>query len=74
MTQERGLHEGQPAVFKGVPLHKGRKCDVKIRREQFFRSLATNLRNWLLSLQSSNVSSTTYNRSSSEYDDLISNL
>lgn len=65
--------DGQPAVFKGVPLHNGRKCDVMIRRGQFFASLAANLRNRLLSFQSTNVSSTNYDRSS-EFDDLIGKL
>jgi hypothetical protein len=46
-----------PTAFEGVILQSGRKCDVLIRREQFFRSLANNLRNRLLTSQSSHVSS-----------------
>ena len=64
--------EGQ-RVFQGVKLHKGRKCDVAIKRGQFFASLTANLKNRLLSVQSSNVSTETSGKSS-EYEDLIKPL
>jgi hypothetical protein len=57
-------------TFKGVTLHNGEKCDVLIRREQFFRSLSNNLKNRMLTLQSSHVSSSDTS-SASEYSDLV---
>jgi len=48
------------AIFKDVVLKSGTKCDVLIRREQFFRSLANNLRNRLLTSQSSHVAPTDF--------------
>jgi len=46
----------QLSTFKGVALHNGSKCDVLINRGQFFRSLAENMKNRLLTFQSSHAS------------------
>jgi hypothetical protein len=46
----------QLSTFKGVALHYGSKCDVLINRGQFFRSLAENMKNRLLTFQSSHTS------------------
>jgi len=59
--------------FKGVPLHNGSKCDVLIKKEQFFRSLANNLKARLLTLQSSHVSVRDTQHAES-YNDLIGKL
>jgi len=63
----------QLSRFKGVVLHNGSKCDVLIKREQFFRSLAENMKNRLLTFQSSHVS-TTDNSGAVHYQILISQL
>lgn len=56
------LQEADDAVkvslFKGVILHAGSKCDVLINRGQFYRSLSENMKNRLLTIQSTHVSAT----------------
>jgi len=61
------------SLFKGVPLHNGSKCDVLIKREQFFRSLANNMKNRLLTVQSSHVS-VSDNADAIRYETLINQL
>jgi len=61
------------ALFKGVALHSGSKNDVRINRQQFFRSLAENLKNRMLTVQSSHVS-TSSNTDADRYRTLISQL
>lgn len=70
---EKQLANESAAIFKGVPLHSEKKCDVMIRREQFFRSLTENLRNRLLTIQSSNVS-TTGDSFALDYQELLDNI
>ena len=57
--------------FAGVALHAGQKSDVPIRHEQFFRSLVNNLRNRLLTIQSSNVSTKGNDVSAASYDEMV---
>lgn len=62
----------QISSFAGVPLHTGGKSDVPIRPEQFFRSLVSNLKSRMLTVQSSRVS--TINTASSQvnqYDEIV---
>ena len=61
------------ALFKGVALHSGSNSDVRINRQQFFRSLAENLKNRMLTVQSSHVS-TSSNTDADRYRTLISQL
>lgn len=63
----------QLSLFKGVGLHNGSKCDVLINRGQFFRSLSENLKNRLLTIQSSHVS-TSDNSGTVNYQTLIEQL
>jgi hypothetical protein len=60
-------------VFKGVQL-KVHKCVQKINSRQFFRSLSNNLKNRLLTTQSSHVSNTSSKLFKEEYDQLLSDL
>ena len=64
----------QQSLFKGVALHNGSKCDVLINRGQFFRSLAENLKNRLLTFQSSHVSTTCDSSDAVRYQTLIDQL
>ena len=63
----------QRSLFKGVPLHNGSKCDVLINRAQFLRSLAENMKNRLLTTQSSHVS-TSDNTGAVQYQTIITQL
>lgn len=67
------LKSDNAGTFKGVALHNGKKCDVLIKREQFLRSLSNNLKNRLLTLQSSHVSSTDTSNAT-EYSELIAQV
>ena len=59
------------ALFKGVALHSGSNSDVRINRQQFFRSLQ-NLKNRMLTVHSSHVS--TSSNTADRYRTLISQL
>ena len=66
-----GFEQGNS--FAGIPLHDGHKSDVSIRQEQFFCSLVNNLKNRMLTLQSSHVSVAKNANASaaSQYDDMV---
>lgn len=58
--------------FAGVELHAGQKSDVPIRPAQFFRSLVNSLKNRMLTVQSSHVSTVgKTNTSPAEYDEIV---
>ena len=49
----------QLGSFRDVPLHGGRKCDAKVCRQQFFRSLCTNLRTRMVNISANENSCAT---------------